>query len=60
MKMKDIDFLEALKGYIEDAEEGIDSEWGKGRTSERLIEDGAMPKIYAEVIERLKAMKLIA
>ena len=32
--------------YIEDAEVGFDSEYGKCRTLKKLIESNMMPKLY--------------
>jgi hypothetical protein len=51
--MNDEEFLLALRQYIEEVEETIDGEWGMCRTFERMISEGAMPELYAEVLRRI-------
>lgn len=55
--MNDLEFLEDLKDYIERSEEQIESEWGEMRSAEKLIADGDMPDVYAEVLRRIEAAK---
>lgn len=38
--------LNKMIKYIEDAEVGFDSEYGKCRTLKKLIESNMMPKLY--------------
>ena len=45
--------LKEMKDYIEDAEEAIDGEWGRGRMLDQLIKDGAMPELYTKVLIEL-------
>lgn len=53
MSMDDKEFLLALREYIEQAEAEREGEWGIGRTLDRLIAEGKMPPLYAEVLRRL-------
>jgi hypothetical protein len=48
-------FLLKLKDYIEEAEVSFDFERGDVRGPEELIEDGAMPDLYFEVLRRIAA-----
>ena len=53
----DLEFLTAIKFYVEDAEETMDSEWGHCRCISQLIKDGAMPQpLYSEIIRRIEAL----
>lgn len=48
--------LKQVKDYIEDAEEFIDGEWGRGRMLDQLIKDGAMPELYNNVLSELSKL----
>ena len=53
----DLEFLTAIKSYVEDAEETMDGEWGHCRCISQLIKDGAMPQpLYSEIIRRIEAL----
>ena len=55
--MLELQFLEEVKKYIEDKEVDYDYEWGS-RTLEQLIKENKMPKIYDEVLKKIKYIKL--
>lgn len=42
------------KLYIEEMEETADGEWGKSRSLDELIKQGAMPSLYGRVLNALK------
>ena len=53
----DLEFLTAIKSYVETAEETMDGEWGYCRCISQLIKDGAMPQpLYSEIIRRIEAL----
>ena len=53
----DLEFLTAIKSYVEDAEETMDGEWGACRSISQLIKDGAMPQpLYSEIVRRIEAL----
>jgi len=56
-KMSDYDFLLSARNYIEDMEVRIESEWGSGRTLSELIEEGCMPNLYKEVLDRVNTLE---
>jgi len=47
------DYLEGVKGYIEDSEYNVDGEWGSGRSINEIIMDGDMPALYQDTLDRL-------
>jgi hypothetical protein len=51
--MDDNSFLLELRQYIETKEVAAEAEYGFGRSLDRLIAEGEMPPIYAEVLKRL-------
>lgn len=53
----DLKLLKEIKTYIEETEECIDGEWGEGRSVDKLIKDGDMPKIYNDVIEKIDKLE---
>jgi hypothetical protein len=54
----DLEFLTAIKSYVETAEETMDGEWGQCRCISQLIKDGAMPQpLYSEIIRRIAALE---
>ena len=53
--MTDLEFLTAIKSYIEEMEECVDGEWGACRTADELIRAGKMPQLYTEVVRRIEA-----
>jgi hypothetical protein len=56
--MTDLEFLIAIKSYIEKMEECIDREFGDYRTVNELISAGRMPQpIYSEVARRIEALQ---
>lgn len=55
--MDDIEFLEALKEYIETMEVQAAMDHGNGESLERLIDEGAMPDVYNEILEKLEHLK---
>ena len=54
--MDDKTFLLALRDYIEQSEEFLESERGMGRSLKELISEDQMPDVYAEVLRRLGDM----
>lgn len=54
--MTDLEFLTAIKSYIEEMEECVDGEWGASRTADELIRAGKMPQLYTEVVRRIEAL----
>lgn len=54
--MSEAEFLSAIQEYIEDTQTTLDAEYGLGRSVNELIEDCAMPKLYAEVLQRIEAL----
>ena len=46
-------FLEDVKEFIEDAVSAHEWEWGSGRSLKELIDNGKMPELYYEVIQKL-------
>lgn len=57
--MSDSDFLLSVKDYIESMEVRIESEWGSGRTLSELFEQGCMPDLYKEVLDRVNSLEEI-
>lgn len=55
--MTDLEFLTAIKSYIEEMEECLDGEWGACRTADELICAGKMPQLYTEVVRRIEPYK---
>ena len=56
--MGDLEFLTAIKNYIEEAEKTMDDEWGHCRSIEELIKAGLMPQpIYSKVVQRINALQ---
>ena len=53
--MTDLEFLTAIKFYMEEMEECVDGEWGACRTADELIRSGKMPQLYSEVVRRIDA-----
>lgn len=51
--MSELEFLTKVKGYMEDCEVALDSEWGDCRECSQLIADNAMPPLYDEVLKRI-------
>ena len=51
--MTDLEFLTAIKSYMEEMEECVDGEWGASRTADKLIRSGQMPQLYSEVVRRI-------
>lgn len=54
--MNNKQFLQAVIDEIEVSQEQIDSEWGDCRSAAQLAEQKLMPKVYYEVVKRLKAL----
>jgi hypothetical protein len=54
-QLTDKGFLLKLKDYIEEVEVSFDFERGDVRGLKELIEDGAMPDLYFEVLRRIAA-----
>ena len=53
----DLEFLTAIKSYVETAEEIMDGDWRTRRSISQLIKDGAMPQpLYSEIIRRIAAL----
>lgn len=46
-------FLMAVRSYIEESQQAIDSEW-ECRSAEQILADGEMPPLYAEVLKRIQ------
>ncbi len=58
--MTDLEFLIAIKSYIEETQETIDGEWGSCRCIAELIRAGEMPEpIYSEVISRIESLTFL-
>jgi hypothetical protein len=58
--MTDLEFLIAIKSYIEETQEAIDAEWGSCRNFVSLISAGMMPQpIYSEVISRIESLTFL-
>jgi hypothetical protein len=58
--MTDLEFLIAIKSYIEETQEAIDGEWGSCRSIASLIRAGEMPQpIYSEVISRIESLTFL-
>lgn len=55
--MDDIEFLEALKEYIETMEVQAAMDHGNGESLERLIDEGAMPDVYDELLVKIEYLK---
>ncbi len=58
--MTDLEFLMAIKSYIEEMQVVIDGEWGSCRRIAELIRAGEMPQpIYSEVISRIESLTFL-
>ena len=55
--MDDIEFLEAMKEYIETMEVQAAMDHGNGESLERLIDEGSMPDVYDEVLVKIEYLK---
>lgn len=55
--MDDIEFLEAMKTYIETMEVQAAMDHGNGESLERLIDEGSMPEVYEELLVKLEHLK---
>lgn len=55
--MDDIEFLEAMKEYIETMEVQAAMDHGNGESLERLIDEGSMPDVYNEILEKLEYLR---
>jgi len=53
----DIEFLEAMKEYIETMEVQAAMDHGNGESLERLIDEGSMPDVYDEVLVKIEYLK---
>lgn len=55
--MDDIEFLEAMKEYIEIMEVQAAMDHGNGESLERLIDEGSMPDVYDELLVKIEYLK---
>ncbi len=49
--------LERLKDYIEEIEQLVDWDRGLGRSTEKMISEGDMPDLYAEILREIEKQK---
>ena len=53
----DLEFLTAIRSYVENVEQLMEGEWGTCRSISQLIKDGEMPQpLYSEIIRRIAAL----
>jgi hypothetical protein len=58
--MTELEFLTAIKSYVENVEAVMEGEWGSCRSISQLIKDGKMPQpLYSEIIRRIAALEML-